>query len=578
VAVSPHPLDARRHALLGRILRTKYTIANNHIAAIRHHLLIHLMVALGVLMILIGGGLIFFYWLFQALMGFEPFGPVLMERLTGLVFMAFFAMLLFSNLVITLSTTYISKEIDFYMHQPVAFSVTFTVKLVESIIYASWAFAVLSFPLFVAYGAAREVSWLFYPLVAALVLPFLIIPAGLGALITMIVSAILPARRSRALTVVFGLVMCGLSIVFVRLVGGRTMVTGAREAFDFSELLNFLDVGTSPLLPSLWLRQGVAAAADADWGGYAYWLLMLGSTALMSLQLCRWLIPALYYRGWCLTRETTTGDANGPGAALFAAVDRALVWLPPHTRAFVAKDMRTFWRDPAQWSQLIMLLGLLTLYIVNIRNAAAQSGAIDLFVDQFRNVIAFFNLGSTCFILSILTTRFVYPMLSLEGKQFWIVGLAPQRREAVVWEKYWVCVLAAVLMCVPLMLLSDIILGVEGRMMALSLVTVVIMAFGLTSLAVGLSACLPNFKEDNPARIANGLGGTLNVIFSLLYIAVVTLLLFVPARLADTGDLASSFYWQRFGAMHITAILGLNVFVIVFPMWLGLRRWRRMEF
>ncbi len=569
-----HPLKAP----LGVILRTKYTILNNHIGDIRHHLLIHLVVGLGVLTILVGGGLVFFYWLFSTLLDFEPFGSVLMDRLTGLVFLAFFAMLLFSNLVITLSTTYISREIDFYMHQPITYSVTFAVKLVESIVYASWAFVVLAFPLFVAYGTARDVGWPFYPLMALLVIPFLVIPAGLGALITMIVSAFLPARRSRSLTVLFGVALCLLSLLFVRLIGGRTMIlSGGSEGFEFSELLNFLDVGTAPWLPSLWLRMGMAAAADGAWGTFLRWWLMLLSTALMSLQICFWLIPALYHRGWCLTRETATGSTPGAARHLFAAIDRALGWLPVSTRTFLSKDMRTFWRDPAQWSQLIMLLGLLAIYIVNIRNAANQSATINLFITDFKNVIAFFNLGATCFILSILTTRFVYPMLSLEGKQFWIVGLAPLRREAVVWEKYWVCLIAAVLVCEPLMLLSCTILGITGPMMLLSCATVLVMAFGLTSLAVGLGALTPNFQEDNPARIANGLGGTLNVILSLVYIAAVTLLMFIPARLADLGQL-EAVNWSRWALPHLALLIAINLAVITVPMWLGLRRWRTMEF
>lgn len=573
----PAALAAGPRRPLWVILGVKHRIVNNCLAGVRSHFLIHLFVGLGVLAILIGGGLVFFQWLFFGLMSFEPFGPVLMDRLTGLVFLAFFSMLVFSNLVITLSTTYISREIDFYMAQPVAHPVTFLVKFIESMLFSSWAFIVLAFPLFVAYSNARGAPWFFFPLCALLIVPFLVIPAGLGAIVTMVLTALLPARRSRTLTVVFAAALVGLSLLFLHSVGGRTLGGGAGH-FEFAELFNFLNTGSSPLLPNLWLRQGVIAAARGTAGEFLYWWLMLATTALMSLQVCLWLIPRLFYRGWCLTRETGTGTRAGRRGGLFGLADRALGWLPVETRAFVSKDLRTFWRDPAQWSQLIMLVGLLFLYIVNIRNAAGQSQAIDLFIGRFQHVIAFFNLGSTCFILSILTTRFVYPVLSLEGKQFWVVGLAPLRREAVVWEKYWGCLIAALTMCLPLMVLSNLILGVGGGMMALSLVTVTVMAFGLTSLAVGLGALTPNFAEDNPARIANGVGGTLNVILSLLYIGAVTLLMFIPARLADLGQLETSAYWRTWALPHIGLLLLINGAVIVLPMALGLRRWRAIEF
>ncbi|MBN1477768.1 hypothetical protein JXA47_13530 [Candidatus Sumerlaeota bacterium] len=577
MAVSPLPPLPVHGGPLRTVLAVKYRIVNNHLAGIRNHFLIHLAVGLGILAILIGGGMAFFQWLFIGLMGFEPFGPILMDRLTGVVFMAFFAMLVFSNLVITLSTTYISREIDFYMAQPIAHSVTFTVKLIESIIYSSWAFVLLAFPLFVAYGMAREAPWTFYPLCLLLVIPFIVIPAGLGALITMVISAFLPARRSRALTAVFAAVLGLVSVLIVRALGSRTLGGRAGES-EFAELFNFLNMGSSPLLPSLWLREGVIAASETDMGKFLYWWLMLATTALMSLQACLWLIPRLFYRGWCLTRESASGPTSRGRLSLFRAIDAAFAWLPRTTRAFVAKDIRTFWRDPAQWSQLIILLGLLALYIANIRHAAAQNQTIGILIGRYQHVIAFFNLGATCFILSILSTRFVYPMLSLEGKQFWIVGLAPLRREAVVWEKYWVCWIASLLMCEPLMIFSNHILGVGGAMMLISTVAVAVMSFGLTSLAVGLGAAMPNFNEDNPARIANGLGGTLNVVLSLVYIGVTTLLLFVPARLIDLGQLRDSGHWQRWGTLHLALIVMVNAVVIIAPMWLGLRRWRRMEF
>jgi ABC-2 type transport system permease protein len=114
-------------------------------------------------------------------------------------------------------------------------------------------------------------------------------------------------------------------------------------------------------------------------------------------------------------------------------------------------------------------------------------------------------------------------------------------------------------------------------MVLTTLAVVTVMAFGLTSLSIGLGATLPSFSEDNPARIANGLGGTLNIILSLLYISTVTLLLFVPARLIDAGGISASPQWARFGWLIIASILAINAAAISLPMVIGLRRWRQMD-
>ena len=108
--------------------------------------------------------------------------------------------------------------------------------------------------------------------------------------------------------------------------------------------------------------------------------------------------------------------------------------------------------------------------------------------------------------------------------------------------------------------------------------TILVLSFGLTSLAVGLGAMTPNFREDNPARIANGLGGTLNVVLSLIYVgAVLGLEAGLYLRHHAVRTLALDAHGPVLAACW-GALVVLNVAAIVVPMWLGLRQWRRMEF
>ena len=48
--------------------------------------------------------------------------------------------------------------------------------------------------------------------------------------------------------------------------------------------------------------------------------------------------------------------------------------LPPARREFILKDVRVFFRDPTQWSQLILLGVLLVVYIFNIKSLPLFSG------------------------------------------------------------------------------------------------------------------------------------------------------------------------------------------------------------
>ena len=255
--------------------------------------------------------------------------------------------------------------------------------------------------------------------------------------------------------------------------------------------------------------------------------------------------------------------------------DRLLRRMPATTRALVTKDLTVFWRDPAQWGQLCMLFGLLFVYIINLRSASEMKG-VD--IPFWKSLISVGNIGATGFVLSILSTRFVYPMLSLEGKQQWIIGLAPVSRTRMVWIKYYQSWFSSLMLIVPLALLSNWMLDVPASIYGVSLVTALCMALGLSSLAVGLGALLPNFTEDNPSRIANGLGGTINMIASLIYMTVMLTLEgpWIHALLNEFPQKGSDWWWVLGGAAAGWVVLQL--LIVAVPLGLGLRRWRRMEF
>jgi len=44
------------------------------------------------------------------------------------------------------------------------------------------------------------------------------------------------------------------------------------------------------------------------------------------------------------------------------------------------------------------------------------------------NIVSFLNLAVVGLILSTFTTRFIYPLISLEGRRFWILSQLPVAR------------------------------------------------------------------------------------------------------------------------------------------------------
>ncbi len=102
------------------------------------------------------------------------------------------------------------------------------------------------------------------------------------------------------------------------------------------------------------------------------------------------------------------------------------------------------------------------------------------------------------------------------------------------------------------------------------------MCLTLTSLCIGLGVLFPNFKEDNPAQIVSGFGGTLALVLCLFYIAVDVMALGLPFHLLVTEQISQEFFNML--------IIGASVFVCVFStatifisMGFGYRALNRLE-
>src|SRR5690606_5961916 len=101
----------------------------NALRRIRGYLWIHVAMGMIVLLSLLLGGGALFLAMFNFLRSQEVFGAPLMERLVGIVLLAFFSMLVFSNLIITLTTTYISRDTEFLFSYPISARSVFGIKL-----------------------------------------------------------------------------------------------------------------------------------------------------------------------------------------------------------------------------------------------------------------------------------------------------------------------------------------------------------------------------------------------------------------------------------------------------------------
>jgi len=512
----------------------------------------------------------------------------MMRFVFSLFFLSLMIMLAFSSAIIMYGGIYPSRETAFLMTLPLRDERLVYYRFQESLLFSSWGFFLLSSPMLFAYGIVVEAPWYYYAFLPFLLLAFVYIPCGVGTLVCLFVVKRLPRLR-RVLVGVAALATIyfayrtiweTLDVSQVDLLG-KTWFKQTFERFRFSR---------EEWLPSTWLSHALIGAArrpgnspdDLPWLDSGLYFIVLVSNALL-------LHVAISWAGKRMLRPSYWGMQSRPATSIgmtMSWVDpmiEKLLWpFPRQSRLLILKDIRLFRRDPVQWSQFLIFFGLLLLYFANVDRFRQHRN--DINVLTWVNVVSFLNLAVVGLILSTFTTRFIYPLISLEGRRFWILSLLPVERDTILWSKFFFAVSGSWLPCALLVLLSDVMLEVTTMVVLLHQGICLLLCVGLSGMAVGFGALLPNFREQSPSKIAAGFGGTLNLVLSALFIMAVVLLTALPCHfylLADRADVPPKLlqpHFLRFWlVMGVIGSLGLAATVTIIPLQKGLQAFRQLE-
>ncbi|HEY6010615.1 MAG TPA: hypothetical protein VIX18_04015, partial [Nitrospirota bacterium] len=392
----------------------------------------------------------------------EGLGDLLALRLLSMVLLTFFSVLVFSNIIASLSTFYLSGELDILLSSPVKIETIYRAKFIETLVDSSWMTLIYGLPVFIAYGAVFKTSAAYYLGLVLTVIPFLIIPAGIGIIVTMLLVSAFPARRARDLLVLLGLLFFMALYILFRVMKPERLV----DPDTFPSLIQYLTAmraPVSPLLPSSWAAETLSPLLRRTQGDALFYLLMLWSTALACIVIGEWVCNKIYYAGWSRSQE---GKKAAISRSRVADGFFRLVSLPfrGKMRAIVLKDVKLFFRDTSQWSQLFLLFALMVVYIYSFKLLPLERAAMPSFFLQ--NLISFLNLGMVGFVTSAVAVRFVFPAVSLEGASFWIIRSAPLSISDFLWAKFWSSALPLLALAEAPIVLSNTLLRVTPFMMA----------------------------------------------------------------------------------------------------------------
>ena len=466
-------------------------------------------------------------WLVSAFHEVEIFGPILTRRLLELLLLSLFGLLLFSNVVTALSTFYLAEDLELVLSLPISRRVFHAARLLDTIGQSSWMVAVFGLPVFVVYGIVYEAGLLYYAVMVVVMGAFVAIPASFGVTVAGLLVSSFPARRVRELLAITGVVALVVLFIGLRLLRPERLVDA--ESFDnLAAYVANLQAPIPLLTPPRWAADVLLSLLmDKPFPWISLAMLLTGAGAVTGI--ARWITASVYDVGRARSQEARAARVVRAGW-----FDGALrFWTRPlslQARAIVEKDARTFFRDPAQWSQIFLLASIVIITLVSV---AALPG--DIFRGTWggiwRNTLSFLVLGLVGFVMAAVAARFQFPTVSAEGRAFWWVRTAPIDPERYLWAKAWPGLVPMLGIGEILAVASTTILQAGPFLIGMAAWTAFILAFGISGVAIGIGARYPDFRLDNAARAAAGPTGLLFMVAALSLVVTVIALQALPVYL-----------------------------------------------
>lgn len=536
----------------------------------------------------LAGYLVASYWLFSAglryVAALPAAGPLLGDRLVHVLFFCFFLMLAFSVAVTSYISLYRSRDTRWLLSLPVSHRVLFLWKSFEAAAFSSWGLAFIIAPFLIAFARIRDVAPLFFLKTTAALLLFLVLASALGAIVLLAAVRWLNRRQ-----IVFGVVAAILLLIASAVRAGWedhqiTEESGLGSALTFQRVLHHTGIAVNRAIPSTWV-----AGSVVDWsrpfrhGGSLLYPTLLLSHSLFVILVLSWLGERWFYRSWnlsiqhsalsALRRDHQNRSDAGQLSRLFPRSSPLAIFIGRPLAAVTRKDCLTFFREPAQWVQFSLVFGLLALYASGLRRMNGDLGQPrDLYL------VAFLNLSVCALALSTLTTRFVFPQFSLEGRRLWILAMSPLRLPSIVVQKFVTSTLASGLVVIAILFIGGYNLRLGFQDSVFFAAAIALLAIGLNGLAVGLGVLFPNLRESNTAKIVSGFGGTLCLVSSFIYILCFVLLLaWLRWDIFRNNEVDPAWFRESRSIWGLTSLLSLTAVVTLVPLIFSQKKLKRLE-
>jgi ABC-2 type transport system permease protein len=170
-------------------------------------------------------------------------------------------------------------------------------------------------------------------------------------------------------------------------------------------------------------------------------------------------------------------------------------------------------------TQMLMLLAVAGIYVYNLVLLPIEPG-----VGFWRYLCALFgflNMGMIGFVLAAAALRFVFPVLALEGKAFYLIRVSPLSTWRYLLTKLLSNSIVFIFFALLLTWLSMTLLVPGDKIFTLGLVNAIFLPIGIVAWNLGLGIFFPNTGLSSVTEAPASFGGFMTMMISVFYVVLV---------------------------------------------------------
>jgi len=410
-------------------------------------------------------------------------------------------MQILSTLVSTLNILFLSKDLNLLFSSPLPIGKIFLWKGIEVAFNSSIMVVFFSLPILFAYCHFFASNVL---QITAVVISFsLYIISGvlIGLLIGILIPSFFSIKKLQPILTIISIIFISLIIIFLRLL--RPEQFGNPEVIsNLMSYMSGLEVREFVCFPFYWAAKCLNAVASGNQSDY---FLFSGFFVILTILLviALWILQKKYYFNLFnkLLKSSTIKGLSSWKKKIIRG-DYGTLW---------KKEIKTFFRTPSQWSQLLIIGAIIIVFVINMKEIPMPHPTIKVF-------ISYLNLGMAAFIVAGLNSRFTFTTFPMEIPGIVHIMASPFKQIRVLNFKLLFFGIPQLIIGFILFFITGIILDLDPYMQICGVIFLSPALVFLTVIAIYFSLKIQSSKPLSPQHLIASRPGIMYMLWSLVYI------------------------------------------------------------